>query len=657
MQYPTITWDPLCGTPVHMEMETMNAHLCHVVLTAQLPMAAVQDDWQVRLRLVGEPSFFWAPHLAPQPGYCIDQHVFRCPALVASDQEGMIAVMPDLDVLKDAKNRWYMDLDAPQRLFTLGVSDCEVPQHVLFRKKPGQMFEQGAFRFAFWIYTSTDKEDIFNPFRPVLRWYWDSMGQPLFSAGQPSHGPLMRYCEHTYHWALERWKNPVWQEFRIGDTLVGGAAFIVNITQSPGYHGPSTWRECLSIWNQAWFNSLRSASGLYRYAALTGNEDWRQKARMTKELALHMPQSPQGLFYSVAATKMYQKTVDGRDVWETAGWDSLYFGNSNRNPLTGDIAASPYHLLDMSITASYMLRWYRDLEQDDRLVAYARRYAQALLNLQQENGFFPAFITADGQVLDELRTSPETSASVTFLMELYSLTGDSRYKAAAIRGIEAVCQSVVPQGKWEDFETYWSCCRFGAEHVGHPFDRNGMYKQCNFSMFWTAEALLTVYRATNEDFYVQWGRRVLDELLMTQAVWQPPYMKVPVFGGFGVMNADGEWLDARQSLFSGLILEYGLTLGEEEYIQRGLAALRASFVMMYCPENPQVKKEWEKRWPHFTDKDYGFTMENYGHDGIIDDTYSGIGEFTIYDWGNGAASEAYLRIHAKYGDLLRRYGD
>lgn len=36
---------------------------------------------------------------------------------------------------------------------------------------------------------------------------------------------------------------------------------------------------------------------------------------------------------------------------------------------------------------------------------------------------------------------------------------------------------------------------------------------------------------------------------MTQASWQPPYMYVNVLGGFGVLNADGEWNDSRESLF------------------------------------------------------------------------------------------------------------
>lgn len=137
---------------------------------------------------------------------------------------------------------------------------------------------------------------------------------------------------------------------------------------------------------------------------------------------------------------------------------------------------------------------------------------------------------------------------------------------------------------------------------------------------------------------------MLDELLMTQASWQPPYMFVSVLGGFGVMNCDGEWLDSRQSLFAEIIIRYGLELDCEEYIQRGLAALRASFVMMYCPENPRTKIQWEKRHTFFGPRDYGFTMENYGHGGVTSAEGAGMGVFTIYDWGNGAAAEAYNRI-------------
>jgi hypothetical protein len=171
-----------------------------------------------------------------------------------------------------------------------------------------------------------------------------------------------------------------------------------------------------------------------------------------------------------------------------------------------------------------------------------------------------------------------------------------------------------------------------------------MYKQNTLSMFWTAEALYHSYKITGERKYLRFGQRCLDEMLMKQASWQPPYIYVNAVGGFGVMNCDGEWNDARQSLFAELIILYGLEINKKEYIERGLAALRASFVMMYCPENPEVKMLWEKVWPFFNEKDYGFTMENYGHGGLVNPEGDGMGNFTIFDWGNGSAAAAYMRI-------------
>mgnify|MGYP001344655127 FL=1 len=250
-------------------------------------------------------------------------------------------------------------------------------------------------------------------------------------------------------------------------------------------------------------------------------------------------------------------------------------------------------------------------------------------------------------VLDD---SPETSMSVTFLLKLFHLTCDRKYLNSALKAMDAVINHIIFQGRWEDFETYWSCCRYGSNDlVGQKIERNNMYKQCNFSMYWTAEALLNCYKTTSDAKYLRLGQRCLDELLMTQASWQPHFIYVNALGGFGVMNCDAEWIDARQSLFAELIIKYGLELDIKEYVQRGLAALRASFVMMYCPENEKTKEQWEKRWPFFNELDYGFMMENYGHDGLTDENGLGIGEFTIYDWGNGAASEAYMRILDHFG--------
>jgi len=72
---------------------------------------------------------------------------------------------------------------------------------------------------------------------------------------------------------------------------------------------------------------------------------------------------------------------------------------------------------------------------------------------------------------------------------------------------------------------------------------------------------------------------------------------------------------------------------------------------MYCPENAVVKQMWEKVYPWFGPEDYGFTMENYAHGGRTSPQGEGMGVFTIYDWGNGAAAEAAMRILDHYGHV------
>ena len=631
-----------------------------VCLRWQLQEAVQQDEVAAALHLTFAPDFWWAPHLAPYEGDCIAQHVFRSPALIAAQGSNVLVIVPDLDLcgrLPDAP--WFMDLNAPERTLWLGMSRTTIPEHVRYQKSGGMSFAPGEVTLGFYWLAYTDETQPVNPWRRVTQFLWERYGRPLFTQGQPLTVPLDRYVEHVYTWAFDTWQAAVWQQFELAGRTVGAPAFIVNVTESPNYPGEVNLREFLSIWNQAWFSSLRSAAGLYRYARRTGNAALLEKANLTKEFALAAPLHD-GIFPSVYRTQMTKTEIDGKLYSRSLGWDTGYWTNSNRTPRERGVTDGWYHLLDASWTALLMLRWYAELEADERLLTYSRTYAERLLTLQDDQGFFPAWLHPETFAPSAmLRQSPESSMSVTFLLKLAEVTGDQRYRQAALRAMAAVLVEIVPNGRWEDFETYWSCCGFGKEEFyGRRIPRNALYKQCSFSMFWTAEALLACYQTTGEERYLQWGRRTLDELAMNQQSWQPPYIYIPAVGGFGVMNFDGEWNDSRQCLFAELFMQYYQVTGDPVLFERGIAALKASFVMMYCPENPAAKALWEKVWPFFGPADYGFTMENYGHTGYTTPEGGGIGEFTIYDWGNGAAAEARNRIWDHFGDLYidRRHG-
>jgi len=612
-----------------------------------------QDEVAVRVALNFEPDFWWAPHLAPADGYIMAQHVFRSPALIAAKGADTFVLVPDLEICgANEAQPWFMDLDAPERTLVLGLARSDLDTHVLYRKAPGMTLGPGTVELGFFVTACADEGECRNPWGRVTRFLWARYGHPLFEQGQPHTVPLDQYVKRTYHWAFETWEDPVWQEFELNGKRVGSPCFIVNVTQSPNYPYEINLREFLSIWNQAWFSSLRAASGLLRYARRTDNAELEQRAMLSKEFALAAPLK-EGLFPAVYGTGMERVTIRGKKYNRSTGWETGHWRNSNRVPWERGITDRWYHVLDMSWTCLLMLRWFDELDPDPRLLDYARTYADKLLTLQDEAGFFPAWLEPDTlEPSDVLRDSPETSMSVTFLLKLAALTDEDTYRRAALKALDTVLKEIVPAGRWEDFETYWSCCQWGKkDQLGRQVARNGLYKQCNFSMFWTAEALLDTYRATQDARYLCWGRRTLDELAMTQQVWQPPFIHIPALGGFGVMNCDGEWNDARQSLFCELFLEYYKETGDPQLFERGVAALKASFVMMYCPENPEVKALWEKVWPFFGPEDYGFMMENYGHGGVASREGAGMGEFTIYTWGNGAASEARSRVRDHFGDV------
>jgi len=641
-----------CGLP-NVGIREIEDGWQQVRMKWNVPAEIARDELAIQFDLAIEPDFWWAPHLAPEEGYVIGQHVFRSPAMIVQRNSLTFVVVPDLDIVgRRAENPWFMDFDAVHNKMWLGMTRTDTPQHVLFRKAPGMKFTPGTIELSFFVTAYHDKGPVRNPWSRAAGFLWRRWGKPLYAKGEPLPAPLANYVRHTYNWAFDGWGDFVWQEFDIDGVHVGAPQFIVNISQSPNYPGPWYQREFLSIWNQAWFSSLRSASGLWRYASGLKDAELLRKANLTKELALAAPMK-EGIFPAVIGCENVRVRVDGKDLRRPRKWEHSFWVNSNRSPHDHGISSQWYHVLDASWTALLMLRWYDELQSDERLLDYARTYADRLLALQDSEGFFPGWLHPETQQPGPVMNhTPESSMSVTFLLKLAELTGKNKYRRAALRAMDAVIAEIIPEGRWEDFETYWSCCRWGREdYLGKKIERNAMHKQNSLAMFWTAEALLAAYRATDDPRYLQWGRRTLDELSMCQQVWQLPFIYVPALGGFGVMNADGEWNDSRETLFAELFLEYYRETGDSNYFERGVAAVKSGFIMMYCPENPTVKKMWEKVYPWFGPEDYGFTMENYGHGGRTSAEGEGMGVFTIYDWGNGAAAEAAMRILDHYGHV------
>jgi len=610
---------------------------------------------------VASPHHVWIPNLAPEPGSVIGDHAFRSPAIILANDRVALVVIPDLDdVAQGFQAGWrtWLDYDHPTRAITLAAGAYKVEGHVFYRSDVVR-YEGQPVKLRLHILSSTRPEDLANPYGMAARWMWQRWGRPGHVAGLTQQAPIARYADYITRWAFspEGWGETVWQQFKIGDRECGAPAFIVDVAQHESVPmDKRKWREPLSVWNQAWFSTQRSANGLYQYARQNNRPDLIERARLSTAIALAAPQTD-GLFPAVYTTASSGKLLFYTHYQDTPDWDKGRWSNSNRRP--PDVNENACHILDAAFTARLLLEWDTITGGDREAVDYVHRFADRLCKLQLPNGAFPGWVNPDGKPVnmakyEGVKIGPESAMGATLLLEL--LARDPKradYRKGAEAALKYLETGPVADGRWEDFETYFSCSRTGTdEWMGRKIPRNGVYKQNTFSPFWCAEAFLAAAEVLGGKHYLDLGRRCLDELSLFQQVWDPPFIAAPCHGGFGVMNADGEWNDARQSLFAPLYLEYYRATGLAEYFERGVAALRASFAMLYCPENTQVKKQYELKHPMFGPESYGFMMENIAHGGPAPADGSAVGPFTIYTWGNGAAMSAAAKIRDRYGDVF-----
>ena len=91
-----------------------------------------------RLPLAGHAGFWWAPHLAPEPGFVVAQHVFRSPALLTAQGGTSWRSSPTWTWSGGRKTPPGSSTTMrPGREARLGLTLTEIPMHVLFKKKPG----------------------------------------------------------------------------------------------------------------------------------------------------------------------------------------------------------------------------------------------------------------------------------------------------------------------------------------------------------------------------------------------------------------------------------------------------------------------------------------------------------------------------------------
>lgn len=563
-----------------------------------------------------KPDFIWVPNLRPGPDMVIGDHVFRSPAIILKNTGYWTAMIPDLDTLAVLKrqNLTSMNLDIkdyPQPVFSYGFKAYRPIPHTYYRHADSSQLtlKSGNYSYAYDILAGGPQSRL-QVLNTVTHYLWKRYAVKYTKSVLPQTIPFSKYARYSYGTldSIGQFVN-----FKINGTEVGAYKGI--------NHGGYFRLPYPVIWNQDWYNVQRSAYGLYYYGEMLHKPEWVRQAEQITKFSLLSPRTD-GLFPAIYDYKNR----------EWIGSTPRLNGGKNR-----------IHTSNAAWTTYWLLKWYQDFDKNPDILKKANRLGHFLIDKQLKSGAIPAWFdlpeneeTKPEAVLT-LRSSAETAGSALLFGELYRVTGNKSYKAALIKSANFLISEVLPDMKFWDFETFWSCS-WKPLNMRDPY--TGVLPQNNFSIYWTAKVLFDTYSITHNRKYEDAAEETLDILSLYQQVWNPPYLSLYTFGGFGVMNTDGEWNDARQAVFAPLYLQAYRLTGKKEYFERGIAALRASFVLMSVPQNKKVAPDTWNAYPR------GLMPENFAHGG-----FNGQYGRSDTDWGEAGALTASAFITNHYGDV------
>jgi hypothetical protein len=291
------------------------------------------------------------------------------------------------------------------------------------------------------------------------------------------------------------------------------------------------------------------------------------------------------------------------------------------------------------------MRYYRLCEPDPRIPPYARRYADFIVAHIDDNGCVPAWFSPDLEPNPHLRFNGEGGVHVWFLAELYQLTGEPSYLAAAKRIGRFIAEEILPRQRWLDTECYFSC---GSKPMDFYDSFQHQEPRGTLAMMWAAEGFAALYRATDDHGYMKLGEQVLDYALVFQAVWQPHFIVTAyAFGGWNTDNGDAAWLDARQGHFADVVIYYGKVLGRQDLVERGIASARSALTLINHPRHIE-----NNIYPH-PNFPLGLGPENIDHEGHPQTCMR-----TDASWGEIAglcgAADAMRQLGSAYIDVERQ---
>ena len=507
-------------------------------------------------RFEGHPDWSYSPSVG---GFNPDAK-YKAPLILTQAGQRAFGIVPDVTVLtREVLHRCShaLDLDVPAgpRL-SVGFIPARYWLHSVYAEDLDRTWAaEGPIVNSYYLLVNASAPPG-EAFREAIRLHWEKFGPvELATAALEQQGtdPAYRGDGLWDTWRDQVWEKESrekWLQVPLGDGSSGGAVGTVR------WGGPNP-----AVYMSAWFNSVRTAVGMALYARRTHSPELLSLATQTIRLALAAP-GPEGAFKCVALPK------DRKVVW--AAGDGA-----------GDSVESGYLGFDMSWTAYWLLKWRAaGLPESDAILERCRRLASFLIARQFDDGMIPTRFDESGRTPPELSRMlmAETGPAALFLLELYAAERSPKYLDAALRAMQFLDANVIPQRKWYDFETFFSC---SPRTVAFD-ERTAQWPANDLALIPTVEAYLAAWRATGRREFLDRGEALLDYLLLYQQSWTNPAFenlscRSMLLGGFTTQNSDAEWSDARQSQAGNVLLDYYRATGKPEYLERGVSALRAQF--------------------------------------------------------------------------------
>lgn len=573
------------------------------------------NTWEAARR-----DFHWVPNIKAAPDQIAADHVFRSPVVMIMAKDAGAAIIPDLEVLRDNRPApHFLDLQFPRGeapFIEYGITPSRPQGHVYYQRT-NETFapENRQVRFACYVLLrpKTSREQLTGD---AAQFLWSRYAREYTATVKPQVTPYATYAQYGYKWALDT----LWVKGPAPDT--GGIALSTYRNIETGRYAGRTFEN--DLWFHSWFNNLRTAWGMHYWGEKLKRPDWTERARETARLILAAPRE-QGLFATIY--RSHDRT------WQSSGQGG---------------GPEVYHLPDNAWTALWLLRFHKEREAIAEAPTFLTDFTRALLRLQHPDGSFPTRVFINSLAADPvLDKSASGALPIWFLAEMLQrdmLAPELRQQVrdAVRRGADDLRTRLVPAQMFDDFELYFSCSKKPLTFYDEVTEMRG---QNTLAMQWSAEALLLAHKVLGDRAYLRAGQFSLDLLSLYQQVWNPPYLTLYAFGGFGVMNTDAEWNDARQAQFAETFANYYDATRNPAYFERAVAAARASFTLVVMDENKEMAPRNYQGVEKNNEK-HGASAENYGHAGKDVRAF-----MSGFHWGTGSALTTAAVLKERYSDL------